>query len=64
MFELKDRVIVLTGSTGVLVGALAKSFAKAQAKLVLLGRNQNGLKLTFMISIFLRLHYLHLQKIY
>mgnify|MGYP007071524897 CR=1 FL=1 len=30
MFELKDRVIVLTGSTGVLAGALAKSFAKAQ----------------------------------
>jgi short-subunit dehydrogenase len=41
MFELKDRVIVLTGSTGVLAGALAKSFAKAQAKLVLLGRNQS-----------------------
>lgn len=41
MFELKDRVIVLTGSTGVLAGALAKSLAKAQAKLVLLGRNQS-----------------------
>src|SRR6056300_1796288 len=43
MFELKDRVIVLTGSTGVLAGALAKSLAKAQAKLVLLGRNQSRL---------------------
>ena len=51
MFELKDRVIVLTGSTGVLVGALAKSFAKAQAKLVLLGRNQNGLKFANLLQI-------------
>lgn len=52
MFELKDRVIVLTGSTGVLAGVLAKSFAKAQAKLVLLGRNQNGLKPTLLFVYF------------
>ena len=41
MFELEDRVIVLTGSTGILAGALALSLAKAKAKLILLGRNQN-----------------------
>ena len=32
MFDLKDRVIVLTGSTGVLASALAVSLAKAKGK--------------------------------
>ena len=41
MFDLKDRVIVLTGSTGVLASALATSLAKAKAKLFILGRNKN-----------------------
>ena len=41
MFDLKDRVIVLTGSTGVLASALASSLAKAKAKLFILGRNKN-----------------------
>ena len=40
MFELKGKVIVLTGATGALGSALALSLAKAEAKLVLLGRNQ------------------------
>ncbi len=40
MFELKDKVIVLTGATGVLGSELALSLAKANAKLVILGRNQ------------------------
>ena len=41
MFDLKDRVIVLTGSTGVLASALAISLAKAKVKLFILGRNKN-----------------------
>ena len=41
MFDLKDRVIVLTGSTGVLASSLAISLAKAKAKLFILGRNMN-----------------------
>ena len=41
MFDLKDRVIVLTGSTGVLASSLATSLAKAKAKLFILGRNKN-----------------------
>ena len=41
MFDLKDRVIVLTGSTGVLASALASSLARAKAKLFILGRNEN-----------------------
>jgi len=40
LFELKGKVIVLTGATGALGSALALSLAKAEAKLVLLGRNQ------------------------
>ncbi len=40
MFELKGKVIVLTGATGALGSALALSIAKAEAKLVILGRNQ------------------------
>ena len=40
MFELKDKVIILSGATGALGGALAISLAKVQSKLVLLGRNK------------------------
>ena len=40
MFEIQDKVIVITGATGALGGALALSLAKAKAKLVILGRNQ------------------------
>ncbi|MDA0793288.1 MAG: SDR family oxidoreductase [Bacteroidetes bacterium] len=40
MFELKGKVIVLTGATGALGSALALSLAKVEAKLVILGRNQ------------------------
>jgi len=40
LFELKGKVIVLTGATGALGSSLALSLAKAEAKLVLLGRNQ------------------------
>ena len=38
MFELKDKVIILTGATGALGGELALSLAKANTKLVILGR--------------------------
>jgi len=44
MFDLKDRVFVLTGVTGTLGGALAQSLARVKAKLVLLGRSENLLK--------------------
>lgn len=40
MFEIQDKVIVITGATGALGGALALSLAKAKAQLVILGRNQ------------------------
>ena len=40
MFELKDKVIILTGATGALGGELALSLAKANTKMVILGRNQ------------------------
>ena len=40
MFDLKNKVIVITGATGVLASSLALSLAKNKACLVLLGRNQ------------------------
>ena len=40
MFDLKNKVIVITGATGVLASSLAISLAKNNARLVLLGRNQ------------------------
>ena len=40
MFVLKNKVIVITGATGVLASSLAISLAKNNARLVLLGRNQ------------------------
>lgn len=40
MFEIQDKVIVMSGATGALGGALALSLAKAKAQLVILGRNQ------------------------
>ena len=45
MFDLKDKVIILTGATGVLGSAIALSLAKAQVQLILLGRNQELLDL-------------------
>ncbi len=44
MFDLKDRVFVLTGVTGALGGALAQSLARVKVKLILLGRSENLLK--------------------
>ena len=45
MFDLKDKVIILTGATGVLGSAIAMSLAKAQVQLILLGRNKELLDL-------------------
>ena len=41
MFTLQNKVIILTGATGSLGGSLALSLAKAKAKIILLGRNQD-----------------------
>lgn len=45
MFSLQNKVIILTGSTGSLGGSLALSLAKAKAKIILLGRNQDLLNI-------------------
>jgi NAD(P)-dependent dehydrogenase (short-subunit alcohol dehydrogenase family) len=39
MFSLKDKVTIITGATGALGGAVALSMAKAEAKIIILGRN-------------------------
>lgn len=39
-FSLKDRVIVVTGATGILGAAFVKGLAQAGAKVVIIGRNQ------------------------
>jgi NAD(P)-dependent dehydrogenase (short-subunit alcohol dehydrogenase family) len=41
LFEIQDKVIVITGATGALGGVLALSLAKAKAQLVILGRNRS-----------------------
>ncbi|UCS92127.1 SDR family oxidoreductase [Echinicola marina] len=43
MFEVVDKVIVITGGTGVLGSNIAKSLLEAGAKVVILGRNQDKL---------------------
>ena len=40
LFDLKDKVIVLTGATGALGGALALSLAKSGPQLIMLRRKQ------------------------
>ena len=39
MFDIKDKVVVLTGGTGILGGAFIKAIAEAGGKVVILGRN-------------------------
>ncbi|HEX5667544.1 MAG TPA: SDR family NAD(P)-dependent oxidoreductase, partial [Chitinophagaceae bacterium] len=39
-FSLKDKVIVVTGATGVLGEAFVQSLSEAGAKLALVGRNK------------------------
>ncbi|GEO05415.1 dioxygenase [Adhaeribacter aerolatus] len=39
MFNIKDKVIVITGGTGILGGAFIKAIAEAGGKVIILGRN-------------------------
>jgi NAD(P)-dependent dehydrogenase (short-subunit alcohol dehydrogenase family) len=40
MFDIKDKVVVLTGGTGILGGAFIEAIAQAGGKVVILGRNE------------------------
>jgi NAD(P)-dependent dehydrogenase (short-subunit alcohol dehydrogenase family) len=40
MFDIKDKVVVVTGGTGILGGAFIKAIAEAGGKVVILGRNE------------------------
>jgi len=40
MFTIKDKVIVVTGGTGILGGAFIKAIAEAGGKVVIIGRNE------------------------
>ena len=44
LFDIKDKVIVITGATGVLGGVMTKGLAARGAKLVLIGRNEDKFK--------------------
>jgi NAD(P)-dependent dehydrogenase (short-subunit alcohol dehydrogenase family) len=46
MFEVTDKVIVITGGTGVLGSSIAKSLHKAGARVVILGRSPDKLRYT------------------
>gem|GEM_PF-2936435 len=39
-FSLKDKVIVITGGTGILGKSFVKALAEAGAKICIIGRNQ------------------------
>ena len=41
LFDIKDRVIVITGGTGVLVSVISAYLANQGAKIVILGRNED-----------------------
>lgn len=40
MFDVRDKVIVITGGSGVLCGAMAKALAKQGAKVTIIARNE------------------------
>ncbi|PIQ22705.1 MAG: D-mannonate oxidoreductase [Cytophagales bacterium CG18_big_fil_WC_8_21_14_2_50_42_9] len=40
MFSIKDKIIVVTGGTGILGGAFIKAIAEAGGKVVIIGRNE------------------------
>ena len=44
MFSVEHKVVIITGATGTLGGAIALSMAKANAKIVILGRNESLLE--------------------
>ena len=41
LFDIKDRVIVITGGTGVLGSVISAYLANQGAKIVILGRNED-----------------------
>jgi NAD(P)-dependent dehydrogenase (short-subunit alcohol dehydrogenase family) len=43
LYSIRDRVVVITGGSGVLGGEIARGFLKAGARIVLLGRNADQL---------------------
>jgi NADP-dependent 3-hydroxy acid dehydrogenase YdfG len=43
LFNIKNKVIVITGGTGILGSKISKGFLDAGAKVVLLGTNQDKL---------------------
>lgn len=43
LFDIKDKVVIVTGATGVLAGATAKYLAQNGAKVAFLGRNKEKL---------------------
>ena len=43
LFDIKGKVIIVTGATGVLAGATAKYLAQNGAKVAFLGRNKEKL---------------------
>ena len=43
LFSLKDKVVVVTGGTGILGGSFVLAIAKAGARVVIIGRNQQRL---------------------
>lgn len=43
-FSLKDKVVVVTGGTGILGGSFVLAIAKAGARVVIIGRNQERLE--------------------
>lgn len=47
MFSVKDKNIIVTGASGVIGSAISVALAKHGARIILLGRNEKKLKLTF-----------------
>ncbi len=44
LFNIKDRVVIITGGGGIIGGALAKGFLSAGAKVIILGRTEASLR--------------------
>lgn len=44
LFNLKDRVVIITGGGGIIGGALAEGFVNAGAKVVIIGRTEASLE--------------------
>ena len=42
LFSVKERVIVITGATGILGSSMVEHFAEQGAKVVILGRNREA----------------------